>query len=137
MDDISEMQQRLVAFVARQLGTETVSVSGLRRLPGGASREIWSLDISYEHDGVRENLPLVLRRDRPGAAVETRRCDEFQLLHAAHAEGVPVPKVHWLADDAQVLGAPFFIMDRIDGETIARRLLRDDAYAHAREVMTA
>ena len=34
------------------------------------------------------------------------------------------------------LGAGF-VMDRIDGETIARRILRDDAYAEARTRLTA
>ena len=29
---------------------------------------------------------------------------------------VPVPKVRWLEEDAALLGTPFFLMDRIDGE---------------------
>src|SRR5256714_11274500 len=37
---------------------------------------------------------------------------------------------------AEGLGAPGFIMERVEGETIARRLLRDEAYTKAREVMT-
>ncbi len=130
------MEQRLAAFIARQVGVATVTVSGLRRLAGGASRELWSVDVSYEHAGTRVHLPLVLRRDPSAAATGTQRRDEFDLLRAAAAEGVAVPHVHWLADDTETLGAPFFLMDRIEGETIARRLLRDDAYAEARRVMT-
>lgn len=130
------MEERLRQFIARQVGADDVSVTGLRRLPGGASREIWSVDVSYTQGGTRISLPLVLRRDPPSAAVGAQRRDEFELLRAAAAAGVPVPKVHWLADDAETLGAPFFVMDRVDGETIARRLLRDDAYADARRVMT-
>jgi aminoglycoside phosphotransferase (APT) family kinase protein len=60
---------------------------------------------------------------------------EYRLLKAAHAEGVPVPAVVLEGDDS--LGAPFFLMERIDGETIPRRLLRDDVYAGARQVMAA
>lgn len=135
--DARELEERLAAFLARQLGVKEVSITALRRLPGGASREIWSLDVSYERDGARSCLPLVLRRDPPTRPAQTPRRDEFILLQAAHAEGVPVPKVHWLADDTETLGAPFFLMDRVEGETIARRLLRDDEYAHARQVMTA
>lgn len=135
--DVTELEQRLAAFIARQVGVERVSVSGLRKLPGGASREIWSLDVSYEKYGARVQLPLVLRRDPSAAAVGSQRGDEFDLLRAAAAEGVPVPKVHWLGDDPATLGGPFFLMDRVDGETLARRLLRDDAYAEARRVMTA
>lgn len=134
--DVRQMEERLVAFIARQTGADQVSVSGLRRLAGGASRETWSVDVRYAQDGTPVELPLVLRRDPPGSAVETRRRDEFELLRAAAAEGVPVPKVFWLADEAETLGAPFLLMERIDGETIARRLLRDDVYAGARRVMT-
>ena len=131
------MQQRLAAFIGRQLGVGSVTVGNLRRLPGGASRETWSLDASFEREGKRSSMPLVLRRDLPARPAQTSRRDEFFLLQAAHADGVPVPKVHWLGDDTETLGAPFFLMERVEGETIARRLLRDDEYGHARQVMTA
>ncbi len=130
------MQQRLAAFIARHVGVDAVTVSGLRRLPGGASRETWALDVHYEHDGAHHCLGLVLRRDPAAAATQGQRREEFQLLQAAAAAGVPVPRVRWLADESDTLGAPFFLMDRIEGETLARRLLRDDAYAQARRVMT-
>jgi aminoglycoside phosphotransferase (APT) family kinase protein len=39
-----------------------------------------------------------------------------------------------MGDDS--LGVPFFLMERVEGETIPRRLLRDDEYAEARAVMT-
>ena len=78
---------------------------------------------------------LVLRRDPPGHQVQTSRRDEFRLLEAAAAAGVCVPRVHWCEEDPEVLGAPFFVMDFIAGETLARRLLRDAEYAPAREAL--
>lgn len=135
--DLATTERRLSAFLARRIGVEAVSLSAFKRMAGGASREIWSLDLSYELDGKAHTHALVLRRDPPGAAVETRRRDEFELLRAAAAAGVPVPAVHWLGDETETLGAPFFLMDRIEGETIPRRLLRDDEYAAARPAMTA
>jgi len=135
--DAADLQSRVAAFVARQVGDDGVEVSGVRRLAGGASREIWALDVAYRHHGERIVRPLVLRRDPPGAAAQTRPRDEFHLLRAAAAAGVPVPKVYWLADDDDTLGAPFFLMERVEGETIPRRLLRDAIYADARRVMTA
>jgi aminoglycoside phosphotransferase (APT) family kinase protein len=59
---------------------------------------------------------------------------EFRVLEAAHAEGVLVPKPYFLGDDS--LGVPFFIVERIEGETIPRKLFRDPNYSHARQVMT-
>ena len=58
------------------------------------------------------------------------------MLQAAHAAGVPVPEVLWLGDDPAVLDGRFFVMERIEGETLARRLLREPAYEGARRVMT-
>ncbi len=135
-----EMRERIAAFIRSQLRqTErTVRVRDLRPLAGGASRELWSLDVEIEQPASRgvERLELVLRCDPPGRVGEGDRGLEFRLLRAAHAGGVPVPRVHWCAADAELLGSPFFLMDRVAGETIPRRLLRDDQYAVAREAMT-
>jgi aminoglycoside phosphotransferase (APT) family kinase protein len=116
--------------VRARLGAE-VTVEGLKRLPGGASREIW-LFAARHPDGRTE--PLVLRRDPPGHVIESSRAGEFALLEAADAAGVPVPRVRWCADEADGLGSAF-VMDFVAGETIARKLLRDEAYATARAVL--
>jgi aminoglycoside phosphotransferase (APT) family kinase protein len=67
--------------------------------------------------------------------VQNSRRDEFELLRAAAAAGVPVPRVRWCEEDAAVLGAPFFVMEFVPGETLARRLLRDEEYAPARAAL--
>lgn len=41
---------------------------------------------------------------------------QFRLLEALHAQtDVPVPTVRWLEPSSSVLGAPFFVMDQVDG----------------------
>ncbi|MXO60635.1 phosphotransferase [Altererythrobacter salegens] len=40
---------------------------------------------------------------------------EFQVLHALAQSDVPVPRVHALCEDPQVLGAAFYVMDFVDG----------------------
>jgi aminoglycoside phosphotransferase (APT) family kinase protein len=127
-----DLARRIAAFATARVGTD-VRVENLRRMAGGASRELWSLDASW--DGRRHEL--VLRRDPPGRVGDSSdRGLEAALLRAAGEAGVPVPHVHWSCDDPAVLGSAFFVMDRIEGETIPRRLLRDDAYAGARAAMT-
>jgi aminoglycoside phosphotransferase (APT) family kinase protein len=124
--------QRLGAACARHLGG-TVTIEGLRRLTGGASRETWSFD-AVGADGKRE--ALVLRRD-PGANVGSAdRSTEYRLLEIAGAAGVPVPAVRFLLAADDELGDGF-VMTRIDGETIPRRILRDDEFATARAGMTS
>ncbi len=128
-----ELAERLAAFLARRTGAGSVRVDGLRRLAGGASREIWSFDATFEDREGARTAALVLRMDPRGGPLATERALECRLLQAAFACGVPVPEVKFEGDDS--LGAPFFIMERIEGETIARRLLRDEQYAEARRVM--
>ncbi len=116
-------------------GAPGVTIEGLRRLSGGASRETWSFD-AVRSDGDR--VPLILQRQRPGV-VRTGggMASEAALLRAAAATGVPVaPLVVSEADEAR-LGAPFMVLERVEGETIARRILRDDAYAAARPRLAA
>jgi len=57
---------------------------------------------------------------------------ESGLLRAAAAAGVPVAPVVAASDDGGVVGTAFLVMGRVEGETIARRLLRDDEFAVAR-----
>jgi len=112
---------------SRHLGVP-VEVDGLVRLSGGASRETWAFD-AVPADGAR--LELVLRRD-PGASVgQSARETEFELLRAAGAGGVAVPTVRFVLQPDDGLGSGF-VMERIDGETIPRRILRDDDYTAAR-----
>ncbi len=114
------------------MGAAPVAVELLRPLAGGASRDIWAFDARLP-DGRVERL--VLRRDPPGHHVQSSRRDEFALLGAAAAAGLPVPRVRWCEEDAAVLGAPFLLMEFVEGETLARRLLRDAKYAAARAAL--
>lgn len=103
-------------------------VEGLERLSGGASRETWALDLASS-EGRRR---LILQRLRAGTvAGGPGMVGEAELIRAAHDLGVPVPQVI-AADGGDAIGAPCIVMERLDGETIARKLLRDDEWAVAR-----
>jgi len=104
------------------------TVVDLRRLSGGASRETWSFDLV---DGSGARHGFVLRRDPGGHTGESARATEYRLLVAAAAGGVIVPRVRHLLEPGDELGDGF-VMDRVDGETIPRKILRDDEFAAAR-----
>jgi aminoglycoside phosphotransferase (APT) family kinase protein len=113
-----ELGAALEARLGRVLDSP-VTVRGLVRLVGGASRETWALD-AVTADGVR---PLVLRRCIP----EATRADmgiEARTSIAAGAVGVPVPEVAYWTDDPADMGGPYLLAARIDGETIGRRIFR-------------
>src|SRR6476646_8724097 len=106
-----------------------VEVSAVRPMPGGASRE--SSDIEVDRPGQAQHH-LILLRDAGGRARQPARniAVEAAAMIAARAAGVPVAELYDHGEGA--LGRAYLLMERLDGETIPRRLLRDDAYAAAR-----
>ena len=121
----------LATVVERFVG-EPVEIHGLRRCSGGASRETWALDATDAHAQLHE---LVLRRDPAQQANADNRATEYAVIAAADAGGVPVPRVRALLETDDDLGAGF-LMDRVEGESIPRRILRDDEFADARPKLT-
>jgi len=130
----------LLPVLAAALDDPDVRVDGLRRLSGGASRETFSFD-AVGADGVVH--PLVLPRERPGGAIPTGggTRSEAALLRAASRQGVPVPSVMATGPDEPggegPLSASYVIVERLEGETIPRRILRDEQYAEARPRLAA
>ena len=120
----------LVAFLQRETGDASVRVDGLRRLTGGASRETWSLDAEIEG----ERVPMILQRDVRGAAKEMSRAAEYDLMRVAYEAGAMAPEPLFMGDGS--LGGEFFIVRRVDGETLPRRLLRDAQWSAARIALT-
>ncbi len=47
---------------------------------------------------------------------EPRFAEQFRLLEILARTGIAVPPVHWHEPDSSVLGAPFYVMSRIDGD---------------------
>ena len=104
----------------------------LRRLSGGASRVTSAFEL--EVDGATR--PLIVQMERGENAPKGRVQMEAALLRAAAAAGVPVPAVVALGDGSE-LGASWLVVERLAGETIPRKILRDDAWAAARAALTA
>ena len=134
MADPDDIDVRLAAFLEGALGRDGLEVLHLRRLSGGASRETWSFDLLDAITGTTERL--ILQRVRPGVVGGNAVMEgEATLLGAAGERGVPVAPVLAASNDDSVVGSPFLVMGWIEGETIARRILRDDEFAAARSVL--
>ena len=131
--EVNPIAGPLSAAVARQI--EGVSaIENLRRLSGGASQETWSFDAI----GDDKSVPLILRRSPGGERAKSETAagleTEAKLIKLAEELGVPVPPVRLVLTPEDGVGRGF-VMDRIEGETIARKILRDDEFADARPKM--
>src|ERR1700726_2376052 len=109
-------------------------VAGAVRLSGGASQETWSFDIVHPAG----NIGAILRRAPKGYGASPMRAAgldaEARLMQLTHDAGLPSPRVLHVLRPADELGTGF-IMQRVEGETIARKILRDAQFAKARPVL--
>lgn len=119
----------LVGVRLGSLGWGAGPVEGLERLSGGASRQTWSFRAI---DPTGRRVRLILRRDPPSEPRPQKMALEARAIQLAGTHGVPVPELVDSSSDASVLGSPYLLMSHVDGETIARRILREPQYADAR-----
>jgi aminoglycoside phosphotransferase (APT) family kinase protein len=116
---ISEMREALEALLG--------PVSEPVLLAGGASKEAWAVDAGGE--------PLLVRRAAVGVIHRHTLSleHEFAVIEAAHEAGVKVPRPLLYIPDLD--GREAFVMERILGETIGRRIVQKPELSAAREAL--
>jgi aminoglycoside phosphotransferase (APT) family kinase protein len=76
-------------------------------------------NLTYFVNGERWGRPVswVLRRPPLGHVLATAHdmAREYRVLSALAPTAVPVPRVYLLCEDPDVIGAPFYLMQRVDG----------------------
>jgi aminoglycoside phosphotransferase (APT) family kinase protein len=123
---IADVREALQPALSELFGRE-VEISEPVLLAGGASKEAWAVDA----DGTR----LLVRR--AAASVIHRHTlslrDELSVLEAAHEAGVKAPRPYGYIPE--LAGREAFVMERLEGETIGRRIVQKDELARARSAL--
>lgn len=120
----------LLSRLAPRLAAGGIDVTSLMALGGGASQELWTVAVR----SALGETPVVLRRTpeqrvRSDLAIPIEL--EAELVTAAHAAGVPSPRVLYVLRPEDGLGAGFF-MERVEGEALGQRIARHESFAAVR-----
>jgi aminoglycoside phosphotransferase (APT) family kinase protein len=120
-----ELRERL----AERLGP--IGLGEPRLLPGGASKEAWAVDVRTAGGEV----PLIVRRAAGGVIhADTLTLEhECRVIEVAHQAGVAVPRPYGYL--GELGGREAFALERVQGETIGRRIVRRPELAAAREAL--
>ncbi len=118
--DRGELRERLERWLVRRFGEAEVSpLAGPST--NGMSSETLLFDASWREGAARRSAALDGRVAPDPAAVpvfptyDMER--QFRVMQALGALGaLPIPRVLWCETDPAALGAPFLVMERIDGE---------------------
>ena len=104
-----------VRELARAKGGAALDVTGLHKLQGGNSSEIWAFDGRWAGEGGEVERPLILRAGMANEFAFGGRGAEFEVLGALEGSGLPVPRVYWFDAEGHFLGRPAMVMDRCPG----------------------
>lgn len=130
--DTAELLERIRAHVGTQ--EPSAQVKSIKPMFGGACQDNVRVDLTLP-GGVRR---MVLRADAPTSLPGSlNRDQEFQVIQAAVAHGVPTPAARWPAVGLTREGAHAYFLDFVEGEAIGRRVLRNPELAAARQNLPA
>ena len=138
MAEQPDFREALHAALARELG-DVQSMGDLARLSGGASQETWAFTLVTKSGGARK---FILRRTPGGAATAGGAGaaiglpTEAAVIEAARAAGVAAPAVVYVLKPEDGAGVGY-VMARIEGETLARKILRDAEFDAVRPRLAA
>ncbi|MEW6441639.1 MAG: phosphotransferase family protein [bacterium] len=126
-----DLAEKLSQLIREWEKADSVEIRELERVTTGASRQTWLFRALIGKQGRTTERPMVLRKDPKVGLGYSRRSEEFAVIRKAYENGIPVPRPLYQSDDA--LDTPFFIMERVFGDTYPKRLLNDDKYAQTRD----
>ncbi|MDY6995076.1 MAG: phosphotransferase family protein [Actinomycetota bacterium] len=115
----AELRDRLAGWLRSRIGGDAgqVELEGLDRVTFGHSAEMMALTVVSTHPGGERRREIVVRmRPAPPALLEPYDlARQFTILEALQNTAVRVPPVLWFEDTGDVLGRPFFVMERVGG----------------------
>jgi aminoglycoside phosphotransferase (APT) family kinase protein len=115
--DLAPLDGRLLEFIAHKTGAE-VADARLTPLPKGAVLRHWLLEIALRGGRFAGTQRWVLRADGvTPLGIGMSRAQEFALQRALFAAGMKVAEPLFMCCDEAVLGAPFFAMRFLPGES--------------------
>jgi aminoglycoside phosphotransferase (APT) family kinase protein len=137
---IEELRARLEAYLSAATSARA-RITAVEQLVGGACQDNYGLEVEIDAGGGglgghALQGAVVLRTDR-GQALggSLTRAHEYRVMLAAYRAGVPTPEPLLLEEDARHIGHPFYLMRRIPGVAIGRRVVSDEALAGARAAL--
>jgi len=99
----------------------------VRQFMGGQSNPTYHLTGGPSRPPSRAQSEWVLRRKPPGELLSSAHAvdREYRILRALQPLGLPVPRARLYCDDPEIIGTPFYVMDKVEGRILVDQSLPD------------
>lgn len=130
---MADLREKLENYLSRRLQGK-VQILNMKLLSGGACQENHLVKLEVSGGPEAGTYDLVMRTDRGGSLLSSlSRANEYHVASAAYQAGVRTPRLYWLETDPDVIGAPFYFMERLNGNATGRFIVKDRSIAEARK----
>jgi aminoglycoside phosphotransferase (APT) family kinase protein/putative sterol carrier protein len=120
VQDLSEMQARLTAWIQTKMPkARNLSVSDLEKPGMGLSSETYLFNMSWKEARKSKTMGVVLRAAPRGRTAHPKYDLglQFHIMETLRDNtDVPVAEMLWLEESPSVIGVPFFLMKKLEGD---------------------
>jgi aminoglycoside phosphotransferase (APT) family kinase protein len=113
------VQEKIVGYLESKMpSARNLALSDFVHSAGGWSHEIYVFFASWNEDGRAMRRGFCLRKD-PGSGLLRELSslrEQFRVIKALESTSAPTPKAYWYEEDPSLLGGPFFVMEKVEGE---------------------
>jgi aminoglycoside phosphotransferase (APT) family kinase protein len=118
--DLHETRSKLTGWLADRLpSAEKLNIEALRGPSDtGFSSDTLMFDLHFDEDGQSSVRQMVVRlepTDEYGVFPEYDVALQFNMMKSLADTPVPVPQMYWLEKSQDILGAAFYVMEKVDG----------------------
>ena len=113
------VQEKIAGYLESKLPrARNLALSDFVHSAGGWSHEIYVFYANWNEDARAMRQGFCLRKD-PGAGLLRELSnlrEQYRVIKALEATPAPTPKAYWYEEDPSLLGGPFFVMEKVEGE---------------------
>jgi aminoglycoside phosphotransferase (APT) family kinase protein len=113
------VQEKIVGYLESKMPrARNLVLSDFVHSAGGWSHEIYVFFATWNEDRRAMRQGFCLRKD-PGSGLLRELSslrEQFRVIKALEATPAPTPKAYWYEEDPSLLGGPFFVMEKVEGE---------------------
>lgn len=116
---LTSTAETIRAYLQTKLpGAEDLTLTSFTHTPGGWSHEIYLFDARWQEEDQERRQGFCLRKDPGNGLLRdlSTLAEQYRVLQCLEPTSLPTPRVYWYEADPTLLGGPFFVMERVEGE---------------------
>ncbi|GBF51446.1 aminoglycoside phosphotransferase [Leptospira ryugenii] len=126
---VSNLEEHL-----KSVWQKDVKILNVLHLSGGACQDNYALSLQTKKGDQLEIKEVVLRTDKAASLLSSlSKKDEFQVAELLFKAGVKTPEPILLEESSELIGTPFFLMEKIGGRATGRYITKDSELNHYRK----